>query len=738
MKQTILLLLICATTVCGQRNSRIDAAVPPPGSPGTVTLSLAEYNRLEELAARKPKTSEEPPQPFVISRAAFKLRVEDQSLAGTVELEGSVLANGPTKVPLTSGLTILEAKQAGHDLPLLQDGPVHTAILNGPGTFSISLSLASALTIEPGRASFVVPVPLAGSTLMSLDLPGKHANVKVEPGLITSRTTANGRTAIEATLEPGKPARVFWTTREVAAPVSQRELRFLADVKSLVSIGEAVLRVTALCDLNVVQGEASEFRVSLPAGFELVDVNGSSLESTEVQGNTLVLKVLEPARRNHQFLIAFERSGRDTKLNTPFVSFAGAQRETGELLVEGVGTMELTATEGGGLRRMDVREAGAVARSLSRFPLQAAFRYNRRPGDTPKLDLEWTRFQDKPGLSAVAERGTITTLANVEGNTLTEVMLRVRNHAQTFVRVELPAGAVMVSAEVEGQTVKPVIGPDGNRVPLTRPGLDASRPYSVSFVFSTAGARFAKSGTYEMAIPKLDIPISFMTWEVSLPDRVEVKRFDGNAMAAELFPQSVSFDGVDDSVYVEQPAGPGVDLDDLGPGEVGGIVVDPNGAIVPNAQVTVENMQTGTKLSTQTSNEGRWLISGAQSGPVQVTVAAPGFKDKVHYLALSGSRSGQIGTTLEVGAVTESVTVTAGDNKNNNNTNTNFRAIQELRLNPGVQINAPSQNVANLQRRVAGILPVKVDVPASGKAYRFVRPLVIDEETRISFQYKSK
>ncbi|HEX5834077.1 MAG TPA: hypothetical protein VFY34_09495, partial [Pyrinomonadaceae bacterium] len=51
---------------------------------------------------------------------------------------------------------------------------------------------------------------------------------------------------------------------------------------------------------------------------------------------------------------------------------------------------------------------------------------------------------------------------------------------------------------------------------------------------------------------------------------------------------------------------------------------------------------------------------------------------------------------------------------------------------------APSQNVMNLQRRVAGILPVRIEVPRSGRSYRFVRPLVLGEETRITFQYKSK
>lgn len=38
-----------------------------------------------------------------------------------------------------------------------------------------------------------------------------------------------------------------------------------------------------------------------------------------------------------------------------------------------------------------------------------------------------------------------------------------------------------------------------------------------------------------------------------------------------------------------------------------------------------------------------------------------------------------------------------------------------------------------VQRRVAGVLPIKVDVPRTGNSYRFVRPLVLDEETKLTF-----
>ncbi len=51
---------------------------------------------------------------------------------------------------------------------------------------------------------------------------------------------------------------------------------------------------------------------------------------------------------------------------------------------------------------------------------------------------------------------------------------------------------------------------------------------------------------------------------------------------------------------------------------------------------------------------------------------------------------------------------------------------------------APSANVANLQRRVAGVLPVRVDVPRAGASFHFLRPLVIDEETTVRFRYRMR
>jgi hypothetical protein len=737
MKALFLILLLTVVAVGQQRNTRLDSLLAP-GTPGTVTIPLSDYDRLVERASRKDKSPEAVPLPFVLSRAVFKLRVENETLVGYVDIDGSLLEKGAVKTPLTSSLTILEAKQAGQPLPLIQEGSSHAAILNGPGPFAVSLGVAAPLTIDAGRASFILPVPLASSTMLRLELPGNHANVHIEPGLVTSRDTVSGNTVIEAALEPGKPARIWWTTREVAAPVAQREVRFLSDVKTVVSVDDSELRLTALCDLTVIQGEAAEFKLPLPDGYELTTASGNSLESSDVSAGILTLRVHDPARRNHQFLIAIARANRDTKVAAPMLEFPGAQRETGELLVEGAGAMELKAKEAGGLRRIDVREANAITRSLSHFPLQAAFRYNRKANDAPKLELEWQQFQDADVLSAVAERATVTTLANVEGRTLTEISLRVRNHAQTYMKVDLPAGAKLFTAEVDGQRVKPAEDRDGTRIPLTRPGLDNSKAYTVSFVYLNEGPRFAKNGAYDMALPKLDIPINVLTWEVALPERLDVKQFGGNAVAAELLPAAAANSFLAEGADDVDSAGRNwteSDLSTLGPGQIGGIVVDPMGAVVAGAQVSVTNTQMGTTLQAQSGGDGHWVVSGMQPGPVKVSISAPGFQTSQQDVELSGSKPARMGTTLAVGSVAETVNVTVdGVNMSNEN-----RRLEEVAKKTQLaQLNNLSQNVFSLQRRVAGLLPVAVEVPRSGKSYRFVRPLVLEEETRITFQYKAR
>jgi hypothetical protein len=698
-----------------------------------------------ELASKPPKKPELAPLPYSIKHADVKLRVENEGVRGTIELAGEVFRKGVSKVVLTSGVTILDAHQNGKGIPLIQENGTHAALLPGPGEFSVALDTGIPLRIEAGRASFTLPVPTAGSVKLALVIPGDHTLANVNPGVITGRKSENGHTTIEATLVPGQPAVFWWATREVAVPTIPREVRFLADAKTLVSVSEAEMRVAVLADITVVQGEPTQFQVSLPAGYEVTGVTGPTLDSSETQAGIMTLKVNAPEQRMNEFLISMERSINGTTADAPFLSFKNAQRETGEVLVEGAGTMEIKATEGGGLKRMDVKEASPYLRSMAHFPPQAAFRYHRQPSETPTLALDWVRFPDGSVLAAVAESAQVTTLVTSEGKSLTEVSLVVKNQAQPFLKVALPQDATILSAEVAGERVKPVQGPDGNRVPLLRPGFRTVDSYTVSFVFMHSGAPFAKKGGAELTLPNMDIPISVLNWEVFLPERYKVRDFGGDVIAANRVPPAFHEQFVATRDESGVPA-PNPVMVRTFPGQMGGYVTDPSGAAVPNARVTVTSQQTGTDRSVLTDSQGRWVVAGLPSGNYKAQVQSPGFNTSQLNLNYDASQPSMYNFRLNLGGVSELVEVTAEAPQVNATSssvmvygNNQPRGFERPKaLPPGVVSESASANVVNLQKRVAGVLPVAIDVPRAGTSFSFVRPLVLDEETKVTFSYKSR
>jgi hypothetical protein len=132
--------------------------LPPVPTSGNVTLPLDEYNHLLELASKPPKKPDTPPVPYTVKRADLKFHVTADSVQGTVQLQGEILRKGVTKIPLTTGMAILDARQEGKSLPLELDGETHTAVLAGPAEFAVTLDAGRSASKRAARRS-IFPRP---------------------------------------------------------------------------------------------------------------------------------------------------------------------------------------------------------------------------------------------------------------------------------------------------------------------------------------------------------------------------------------------------------------------------------------------------------------------------------------------------------------------------------------------------------------------------------------------------
>jgi hypothetical protein len=95
--------------------------------------------------------------------------------------------------------------------------------------------------------------------------------------------------------------------------------------------------------------------------------------------------------------------------------------------------------------------------------------------------------------------------------------------------------------------------------------------------------------------------------------------------------------------------------------QVTGVVQDSQGGSVPAADVTITNVDTGM-VRKATSNElGYYSLALLQPGSYQLEVKKEGFRPLTRSgLVLSVGQVARVDLTLEVGAVTESINVSAG------------------------------------------------------------------------------
>jgi hypothetical protein len=698
-------------------------APSPDHHPRSVTLSLAEYNRLLELAATAPAAAVAPPVAAVVSAADLRVTVERETARGVFSVAGQTLQSGVSRVPLLSGATVSDANSGGRPVPLVTEGQTLNALIAGPGPFALSLEWRAPLVFRPGRASFVLPVPQAGAARATIDLPGEQADVRLSAGLVTRRSVANGRTTIEATLDPGSSTEVWWSMRDSSQVAAAKDVRALAEVMTLITLDDSDVRMTALIDVDVTQGELRSLTVLLPRGYELQSVTGNSLEEYAPLGGEVLLTVGNPAAPSHQFLITLERphAGGSFSLDTGLVSLKDVQRERGEIAVEGVGTLDLTAAERAGLHRIDVRELNPSLHALARVPVLSAFRY-QRPAGSPPPQMAFTvkRFADAGVLAAVADHAIATTLITSEGRALTEVQLEMRNRSQPFLKVDLPPGAVIVSVDLAGQSAKPASGPDGTRVPLMRAGLSMAQSYSVSFVYVHAGTPFQKKGDIQMSLPKMDVPVGLVHWEVFVPDQYSARAVDGNVIDTRRFPLTSPPSGYWPRAYEPVRSVPARLVSPVGvlPGQIRGRVTN-EGAAIPGATVTIRVGAYTT--STVTAADGGFTFAGIPHGQIDMTAELEGFTTHRTTFAFDGSPR-RIEMQIPVATITETVTVTGEA--------ASLDRHSEQRAAP------PSQNVVNLQARAAGVLPIRVDVPRAGVSHEFVKPLVVGDTPTVRLRYK--
>lgn len=116
-------------------------------------------------------------------------------------------------------------------------------------------------------------------------------------------------------------------------------------------------------------------------------------------------------------------------------------------------------------------------------------------------------------------------------------------------------------------------------------------------------------------------------------------------------------------------------------GSVTGVVEDANGAVVPNANVTVTNIGTNDSRTVQTDSEGRYEVASLPNGVYKVSVKASGFQESsVNEIRLAVGEKARVDVKLTLGQISGTVEVTADQTRVDTESSTVGDTINSARI----------------------------------------------------------
>ena len=96
----------------------------------------------------------------------------------------------------------------------------------------------------------------------------------------------------------------------------------------------------------------------------------------------------------------------------------------------------------------------------------------------------------------------------------------------------------------------------------------------------------------------------------------------------------------------------------IGTGSVTGIVTDSSGAVVPDAEVTITNVDTNVSRTTTSTNAGDYAVTGLLPARYSVSVKKSGFRSAtVAAFTLQVDQKARVDVALEIGDIAQTVSV---------------------------------------------------------------------------------
>ncbi len=490
-----------------------------PGT--TVDLPWREFKELMKWSIeRKGKEDKSPPPPtdYIITSSEYAGEIGEKSAQFTLKLNVNILRKkGWKRIPvLPAGVAVIKCEFKPADGVYLNTTASRSELLTQKtGPIEVTVRFAVDVTKSGGINQLGFARGHTGSSVLDLTIDREDVDVKVARAQSVLTTKAAGKTKVAAALPSGFAVQISW---ERALPkVEAVPPKLYAETRTLVGVAEGMLLCQEMVTYNILHTPVRELKLTVPAGVNVLTVNGPNVSDWRVKGGELQVQLRKDAIGAYGLYITFEQTAVG-KVVAPVVRATGVQRERGYIGVIAIANVELSADKVSGATTIDTRRLPGDIVAMTKQPILLAFRYI---GEKFSIPLAIKKHDEVSVLVTIVDRGLLTAMQLPDGRRMTRVIYSVRNNRKQFLRAKMPEGAEIWSVSVSGNTATPAKDNAGNvLIPLIRSARGARElaAFPVEIVYVETPAKVAPAkGALKVTLPTLDAPTMHVMYSYYLP-----------------------------------------------------------------------------------------------------------------------------------------------------------------------------------------------------------------------------
>jgi hypothetical protein len=299
-----------------------------------------------------------------------------------------------------------------------------------------------------------------------------------------------------------------------------------AEIVNTYNITDTLVNGRAIARFEIANAPIRELKLNIPKAFKNVEIAGANIRRRDQEGEQWRVELQGKTRGMYFLTITWEqpRSSQTNAMELEGVSVTGVERETGMFAIVARPPLQVLPQSMGDMLKADPRELPEWAGRPDAATV-LAFRY-LRPG--AKLLVDVKRFEEVSVLQALVDNGRFTTVVAEDGQTMTEMVLALRNNGRQHLELELPNGAQVWSAFVGGQPAQPSRRDGRILLPVERSAAGSRATISVELIYVNTNKFPGLRGSLDLVSPKFDVPLKNIRWELYLPPNYTYSEFGGS------------------------------------------------------------------------------------------------------------------------------------------------------------------------------------------------------------------